>query len=326
MRSAERAACIEMSTLLAMRKKRVEKLSAISLNKDTPGETGNLPNNGALYRLIATRHRLIAAFTASLLTSALIVAVVNPTWLSNDNGDTISMLSKTDIDKITDSSYAESAKSAAAAPGLPGIPVKNETKTTANPIQPVTKKPSKERNQVTETTKVPLEPASPSPTSTPEKDNTIEGSNIPNGAVVGKEIPEGRYWATNCWSWSVSNANGTIASSSYRFAQSVVDLRSGEFFLTSSKCIWKPGTPPATKTLPTGKVIVGEQLTAGRWRAINQDGCVTGPTSTRDRAAITDQSKMIVWWPNTQDLIVTGEENWNAYLVGLECGGLIKVG
>ena len=119
---------------------------------------------------------------------------------------------------------------------------------------------------------------------------------------------------------------GTVAQSSYNFTQSVIDVRNGEFFLTSTKCTWNAGNPPAMSPLPTGKVIVGVQLTPGRYRTVKMDGCVTGPTSTRDRAAITDPSQMIVWWPGTKDLVVTGNEGWSSYLVGLECGGLVKVG
>jgi hypothetical protein len=110
------------------------------------------------------------------------------------------------------------------------------------------------------------------------------------------------------------------------FRQSVIDVRYGDFVLTSTKCVWNAGNPSASQQLPTGKVVVGEQLTPGRWRAAVTDGCVTGPTSFRSLAAITNGQEMIIWYPETPDLIITGNESWSAYLVGLECGGLVKVG
>lgn len=208
---------------------------------------------------------------------------------------------------------------------------KNATSTsTSNASTKVSSKTSKSKSPSTSSKPAPtvvVTAKTPAPTTTTAANGAgFKGSEFPNGATVGTDIPAGRYWATNCWSWSVHSDNGTIAQSSYSFTQSVIDVRSGEFVLTSTKCQWNAGNPPAASTLPTGKVVVGTQLTPGRWRAANLDGCVTGPSSTRDRAAITDPSKMIVWWPGTADLVVTGNENWSAYLVGLECGGLVKVG
>ena len=274
------------------------------------------------------RKGLVATVAASVLSLVLLVAVASSIWGPVD--ETVEQASPVAVgenDNITERAGAVSVQSAAAAPGvIIKTPSKPVTKVTTKPNSTTTKKPTTGKVQNGPAPTVVVSATTPAPTSTPVKGVGIEGSKIPNGATVGKDIPAGRYWAKNCWSWSLSNTDGTIASSSYRFAQSVVDLRNGEFFLTSTKCTWYPGNPPAATILPTGKVIVGEQLTVGRWRAVNQEGCVTGPTSTRDRAAITDPSKMIVWWSNTADLVVSGNEGWSAYLVGLECGGLVKVG
>jgi len=276
----------------------------------------------------AARRGVIAAISSSVLGIMLLVAAVSSIGGSVDIPiEQTSVLTEGEMQIITGGAGAVSAESAAAAPGLTvKTTSKPSTKPTTKPSTPTTKKPVPGKNQGGQGTTVVVSSSTPAPVTTSINGKGIEGSQIPNGATVGNDIPAGRYWSTNCWSWSVSGPNGTIASSSYRFAQSVIDLRNGEFFLTSTKCTWFPGTPPAATTLPTGKVIVGAQLTAGRWRAMNQDGCVTGPTSTRDRAAITDQSNMIVWWSNTKDLVVTGNEDWTAYLVGLECGGLVRVG
>ena len=284
----------------------------------------------------AARRGVIAAISSSVLGIMLLVAAVSSIGGSVDIPiEQTSVLTVGEKQVITGRAGAVTAESAAAAPGMtvkttskPSTKpsTKPTTKPTTKPSSSTTKKPVPGKNQGGPAPTVVVSATTPAPVTTSVNVGGIEGSQIPNGATVGNDITAGRYWSKNCWSWSVTGPNGTIASSSYRFAQSVIDVRNGEFFLTSTKCTWFPGTPPAATTLPTGKVIVGEQLTAGRWRAVNQEGCVTGPTSTRNRAAITDQSNMIVWWSNTKDLVITGNEDWTAYLIGVECGGLVRVG
>jgi hypothetical protein len=201
----------------------------------------------------------------------------------------------------------------------------NSTESTTTQKPTTRKKPAATKLDTSAPTKVTSE-TTPAPSTSTTGKFGFSGADFPNGATVGEDISSGRFWAKNCWSWTVSNDNGTVAASSLAFEQSIIDLRNGDFFLSSTKCTWFAGNPTASQKLPTGKVAVGEQLTPGRWRAAVTDGCVTGPTSFRSRAAVTDGQKMVIWYPETPDLVVTGKESWDAYLVGLECGGLIKVG
>jgi len=308
-----------------MRQRKSRKLSGANLNLAVP-VVADVPV------LPTARRGVLAAISSSILGIMVIVAAVSSIGGSDDlPAEQNSLLAVLDEQVISGRAGAISAESIAAEPGLvvktTSKPSKKPTtKPATKPSTSTTKKTAPEKNQDGQATRVVESASTPAPVTTSINVKGIEGSQIPNGATVGNDIPAGRYWSKNCWSWSVTGPNGTIASSSYRFTQSVIDVQNGEFFLTSTKCTWFAGTPPAATTLPTGKVIVGEQLTEGRWRAVNQDGCVTGPTSTRNRAAITDQSNMIVWWPNTKDLVITGNEDWTAYLVGVECGGMVRVG
>jgi len=332
-RTPGRATGSPLSTLFGMETEKSTVPENIVVNSTTGVET-----TPAVTPVSSSRARrgVFVAGVVSVLSFALL-AVVFGSRAGETEVVTSAAAPAAEVDGLQELAGAASAERAAAAPGTTKATTKTSTKAVIAPTtskvtskpaanKPATTKPAGTKNQVGPAPTVVVSATTPAPTTTAFKGNGISGAQIPNGATVGKDIPAGRYWATDCWSWSVSGPNGTVASSSYRFSQSVIDVRNGEFFLTSTKCTWFPGTPPAAATLPTGKVIVSEQLTPGRWRAVNLDGCVTGPTSTRERAAITDQTNMIVWWSNTKDLVVTGNEGWTAYLVGLECGGLVKVG
>jgi hypothetical protein len=103
-----------------------------------------------------------------------------------------------------------------------------------------------------------------------------------------------------------------------------VDLRNGETLL--SNCQWNAGDPPATDVIPTGKVSLVSQLTPGRYRPLNEI-CMTGPADTRHTDAIADSSEYFAWESKPADhvLVISGRENWVAYGISAECGGLVRI-
>jgi hypothetical protein len=154
---------------------------------------------------------------------------------------------------------------------------------------------------------------------------SFDGRSFGDGAVVGRDIAAGRYWTTNCAGWQHFDDEQLISRWSRHATQSMVDLRAGETLL--SGCRWTAGNPPQANTLPTGKLSLLSQLTPGRYRPVNEF-CMTGPTDTRSTDTISSENGWIAWesQPQSFELIVTGSENWVAYGLTSECGGLVRVG
>lgn len=157
---------------------------------------------------------------------------------------------------------------------------------------------------------------------------SIDGRKFSDGAIAGTDIKAGRYWSMNCADWQQFDDNGLIAKALRGGSQqSLIDLKTGETLL--SGCKWYLGEPPAAKVLPTGKLSMKTQLLPGKYRPVNEF-CMTGPTDTRSPDAIseaTNSNDIIVWEQKLKNftLIVTGNENWKAYGLTSECGGLIKL-
>lgn len=164
-------------------------------------------------------------------------------------------------------------------------------------------------------------------TTSPKPGESFDGRKYGDGAVVGRDIKPGRYWSINCYGWQHFGDNGTISRSLKTAQQSLVDLRVGETLL--SNCKWYLGEPPNAKVLPTGKLSMKTQLVPGRYRAVGEI-CMTGPTDTRSTYGITaelDSKDLLIWetLPKGQVLVITGNENWTAYGVTIECGGLTRL-
>jgi hypothetical protein len=162
---------------------------------------------------------------------------------------------------------------------------------------------------------------------TPEPElgsGSFNGNDFGYGAVVGRDVKAGRYWSSGCVGWRHFDEDRLI-STWRRAQQSLVDLRNGETLL--SNCHWNAGNPPAAEIIPTGKVSLVSQLTPGKYRPKNEI-CMTGPADTRSTDAIADSSEYFAWESKPADhvLVITGRENWVAYGISAECGGLVRIG
>lgn len=154
---------------------------------------------------------------------------------------------------------------------------------------------------------------------------SFDGRNFGDGAVAGTDVAAGRYWSSDCAGWQQFDGDRLVSRWSRHATQSLVDLRDGETLL--SGCRWYAGNPTSSSVLPTGKLSTSTQLLPGRYRPVNEF-CMTGPSDTRSTNAITSASESIAWESMPKDfvLVVTGSENWTAYGVTSECGGLVRVG
>lgn len=165
-------------------------------------------------------------------------------------------------------------------------------------------------------------------TSLPKLGESIDGRKYDDGAVAGTDIKVGRYWSMDCVGWQQIGDDGLITQALRGGSQqSLVDLKSGETLL--SGCKWYLGEPPAAKVLPTGKLSMKSQLVPGRYRPVNEF-CLSGPTDPRSPDAILESvnDKDIIIWeqqPKSFELVITGKENWAAYGLTTECGGLTKL-
>jgi hypothetical protein len=153
---------------------------------------------------------------------------------------------------------------------------------------------------------------------------SIDGRKYGDGAEVGKDIKPGRYWTINCVGWQQFNDAGLIAKSTRGAEQSLVDLKPGETLL--SGCKWRIGEPPNSTILPTGKLSMKTQLLPGRYRPVNEF-CLSGPADPRNPDAVSDAKDVLTWeqLPKAYELVITGKENWLAYGLTSECGGLRRL-
>ena len=158
--------------------------------------------------------------------------------------------------------------------------------------------------------------------------SSFDGRKYGDGGVVGTDIKPGRYWSMNCSGWQHFGDQGLISKALRGGSeQSLVELKPGETLL--SGCKWYLGEPPAANVLPTGKLSMKTQLVPGRYRPVNEF-CMTGPTDPRSPDAISEDltNKNIIVWeqlPNSFELVITGKENWLAYGLTSECGGLKRL-
>ena len=153
---------------------------------------------------------------------------------------------------------------------------------------------------------------------------SIDGRKYGDGALVGKDIKSGRYWSINCVGWQQFDDAELIAKWVKSAQQSLIDLKSGETLL--SGCKWRIGEPPNSNILPTGKLSMKTQLLPGRYRPV-EEFCMSGPADPRELDAISDTTEILLWeqLPKTYELVITGEENWLAYGLTSECGGLRRL-
>lgn len=202
--------------------------------------------------------------------------------------------------------------------------------------EPTAKPSSRKTSQIN---RLPTEPAIPAPSSSDKfkkvsqsssplvESNSFNGRKFGDGAVVGRDIKPGRYWALNCAGWQHFDNARLISKSVRGSQQSLVELQVGETLL--SGCKWNYGEPPFSKILPTGKLSMKSQLLPGRYRPVNEF-CMSGPTDPRSPDAISEDlswKKIVIWeqMPITYELVITGEETWLAYGLTSECGGLEKL-
>ncbi len=162
---------------------------------------------------------------------------------------------------------------------------------------------------------------------TPEpkaQQRSFDGGRFGDGALVGRDVAAGRYWSESCVGWKLFDGERLISRWNSHMRQSLVDIRAGETLL--SNCRWTAGNPPASASIPTGKVSMITQLTPGRYRPVNEF-CMSGPADTRSPDAIADSDQIITWesMPKDHVLVVTGSENWIAYGLGSDCGGFVRV-
>jgi hypothetical protein len=54
---------------------------------------------------------------------------------------------------------------------------------------------------------------------------------------------------------------------------------------------------------------------------------MTGPADTRSTDAIADSGEWFAWesMPADHVLVISGRENWVAYGISAECGGLVRI-